>query len=315
MGARYMTRSHSPRIHGILWFCLDVLPILLIACVLAIAYYLDSTKVPVIDPTSLAATMIASGLFSCAVLEAMKRLFRIRGLYQQRQARRWFAAQARKQLEPKSRRPYDEEFPDFGRRPHDEEFLDFRRISPSGKSPVIELAGFGLIDLSGKWAVMEVLTVAGVVGSHDVRSSLRSRRSFGTILEGLLVFDLPIEQLTAQVAEAADKALENPKKYPALTFVLLGDSFEPGSKQEPVAAADNIRRHLDLFQISIGQRWRRYISASALALSGLVSLAITATSPDYSSGFFITSVGAVFIGGFISWVIRDIAAGIERWRR
>ncbi|MDQ4490834.1 hypothetical protein RBS60_11570 [Sinomonas sp. ASV486] len=278
------TRRRYPSLADAFWFCLDVLPVLVIACVILLSYLIDGTKLGSVDLASLAGTVVMSGLLSCAVLETAKRLLRIRGLYQQRQARLWFAAQTRNQVENEMIRGNPDDL---------------------------------YFDPSGKTAIMELLSVAGVVGYQQISKYYTRGRSFGTVLEGLIVFDLPIEQLTAQVAQAADAALEHPQGYPALTVALFGSprSLEADSENIDLSAAVSIRRSLDLFQISIGQRWRRYISASPLALSGLFALAMTSLGPRNSNGFFLTTVAAVFIGGYLSWLTRDLSAGIERWRR
>lgn len=264
---------------GFLLVVSDALPLVLVAAVALYVWNLfamgfGDSAARPADLLDLLAIAAVSGLCSCATLEAAKRLLRLRGLYQHRQIRLWLA-------------------------------------SAAGNHAV------------GKAAIMELLKYTGVLTQAEFQRFLvhgRPSRSAGTLLEGLLLFDLPVEQLTAQISDALEAALQNPAKYPALYASMVDKSIRPDrltsdtKTDRGLEALVQGRLSIDRLQISVGNRWRRYISGAALGLSGLVGLNFWQAT-GAPGDVIVASLVVTFAGGFISWFLRDLAAGIERWRR
>lgn len=150
------------------------------------------------------------------------------------------------------------------------------------------------------------------------------------------VFDLPIEQLCAQIGSAADLAITRPDVNAELLLALMGpdrladiDSLAPpdkvqdgrirrGHRDDDNAyglVAQGARTGIDLMQISLGQRWRRGVRSSAVVISGIIGAVgvffVQITWP--TRALFI--LAALILGGFFAWLVRDLSAIIERARR
>jgi hypothetical protein len=132
------------------------------------------------------------------------------------------------------------------------------------------------------------------------------------------LFDLPIGQLVAQISAAIDTGFADPNRYQALLSVLVGESFLTErranvSGSDRMRESQQIRTAIDQLQISVGERWRRYVQGTALWLSGLYGFALAFLLNIPGRSVYVLS--ALFIGGLFSWIARDVASGVERWRR
>lgn len=170
-------------------------------------------------------------------------------------------------------------------------------------------------------------------------------------------FDVPVEQLTAQIEIVADKETSTIiESLRATDFVqqltlgivslLLGfpsnldfavwaaiqaGKYETDSKNylREISADDpdarlrelestlttQIELELNYIQRTIGDTWRRFVRLSACIIASLITAAILIVG---DSGFLLvlfTSVAIGVLGGFFSWVARDLLAIIERQRR
>lgn len=150
------------------------------------------------------------------------------------------------------------------------------------------------------------------------------------------VFDLPIEQLCAQIGSAADFAISKPDEYAELLLALMGpaglksiDDLAPprdiaegrirrGLNKDGDAyalVAQTVRQGIDLMQISLGQRWRRGVRRTAVLISGMLGFAgvlfVQITWPTR----VLFALAALVLGGFFAWLVRDMAAIVERVRR
>jgi hypothetical protein len=248
--------------------------------------------------------VLVSGLASMATIEVAKRLFGLRGHYQRLQVMGW---------------------------------LRSRTAQPAVGSAGSAQDG----SVAGAAASGELYKAMGL----DQESSHLQRR---------WLFDLPIDQLVAQVSSAVDIALADAAHYQLLLEAISGEATAanaaPAAKEEPPAkeasppdaataagsaaavgaaatllraegAADSefrrsqrVRSGLDQLQISVGGRWRRYVQGTALWLSGLYGILLVFVTRAPSSARPEYIIGALLIGGMLSWVARDIAAVIERWR-
>lgn len=139
----------------------------------------------------------------------------------------------------------------------------------------------------------------------------------------LRVFNLPTEQLAAQVGAAADVALAAPTDEAAAhRWLIAGLSnvppqFDPatGEKEESpgdIRRSQRVEVGVDQLQISLGERWRRYVQGAALWISGAFGIGLIHATNQGAARYVLA---AWLVGGLFAWAARDLAAVIERLRR
>ena len=161
--------------------------------------------------------------------------------------------------------------------------------------------------------------------------------------EVLRAFNLPAEQLSAQISGAADVALTRPDEFPDLVSCLVGrPSTTPStrSKEPPVATDDAVtdphvssqtrlpnesdifyedaqlvRAGVDHLQIILGERWRTLIQGAAVWIAGAYGIGLTHAAQLPNNAEPREVLAALMIGGPIAWIARDLSALIERLRR
>jgi hypothetical protein len=175
----------------------------------------------------------------------------------------------------------------------------------------------------GQSAFAELLVAVGLnkaEGSQrqQKRSGLKRLR-FEQDLERF--FDLPMEQLAAQVSDAVEVAITNPREYRSMLAGLGAPPNDYGAKGGGLThevernLALSARAGIDALQISVGERWRRYVRSTAVWVSGAVGVLLTRYGDftEASRPTFILT--ALFLGGAVAWSARDVSAGLEKWRR
>lgn len=169
--------------------------------------------------------------------------------------------------------------------------------------------------------------------------------------ELLRVFDLPTEQLCAQIGIAADQAMSRPNDYAELLLALTGPAglkridvlappsivfpdgqivrergredldeentaFEPDENDMAYPlVAQGVRAGVDMLQISLGQRWRRGIQWSAVVVSGILGVIGAFLLGEPVTAQVLLGVSALVLGGSFAWLARDLVAIVERARR
>jgi hypothetical protein len=165
------------------------------------------------------------------------------------------------------------------------------------------------------------------------------------------LFNLPVEQLAAQISLAADLAVSYPSEYKNLLEALTGQPVEaatatgieatnpPGSaggnlphsgKSEPSASPSastvnvptdteirrsyQVRSGMDGLQLYVGQGWRRTVRLNAVLISGLLGVVWVRFLNIYPSLSVAYILSGLILGGFISWFLRDLVAIVERLR-
>jgi hypothetical protein len=166
----------------------------------------------------------------------------------------------------------------------------------------------------GKLALDELDQALGAdIPSGSSRADVLSKQ-----IDRLRLFNLPMEQVAAQVSEAAETQLMINPTTSNLLAALVGEPISTAPTDEPI---DTIRAHrlqagVDALQISVAERWRRYIRSSAVALSGLVGVLIAQNLNDRTlNGETTLVLGSLILGGVISWLARDLFALVERLRQ
>jgi hypothetical protein len=135
--------------------------------------------------------------------------------------------------------------------------------------------------------------------------------------ETLRMFNLPTEQLSAQLATAADVGLTAGSTYEILITTLartLPETKDPDS-DAAFLRAQRVRAGIDRLQISLGEQWRRSIQGAAMWIAGLygIGLVHAADLPDRTEPRYV--LVALLLGEPIAWTLRDAAALLERARR
>jgi hypothetical protein len=302
-------------------------PFLLIGAIVALGLILQfHAGRPTAPPPTIAAQLlglsIVAGIFSMAAVQMVKSLLGIRGVYQQRQIREWFK--------------------DRDRSSDDNGYNEF---------------------LSALDSTLQVSRGVESPESMSLQDQRRLQRQSNRLVRDKLryLFDLPIEQVCAQVSNAADIAFASPENYQEFLICLAGEpifrrfshvreavaasspqairipSPEAATTPSPEAAttpspeavnearmelSHYVRSGIDQLQVSVGHRWRTYVRATAVWVSGLIGLAIVglsstasrelATTPSRERGLYILT--SVIAGGFLSWFTRDLVAIVERLR-
>lgn len=236
------------------------------------------TESAVSSPREVLWFAVICGLASMATLEVAKELFGLRGIYQRHQIAFWLQQRA----------------------PNDE----------------IEHKVFGLL--------LSAMGIDQTACNAEDRQHYRAERRAAKNQKNNL-FALPIEQLAAQISIAVDFALSNPRRYSALLGCLAAEHHVPGAGQgrtrhkdvggTELRLAQRVHAGVDHMQISVGERWRRYVRGTAVLVSGFYGIFLAKTKIATEGAEFSNILTALIIGGLLSWIFRDLAAAIERWRR
>jgi hypothetical protein len=141
------------------------------------------------------------------------------------------------------------------------------------------------------------------------------------------VFNLPSEQLAAQISAAADLALTS-EKDDRYTYFLASvtkderDLPSEGASQTPTETdeaqdlrrAQQVRIGLDQLQVALRDRWRRYLWGAGLWISGAygIGLAFAGNRETVEGPRHV--LAALVLGGVVAAVARDLTAIVERLR-
>lgn len=182
-------------------------------------------------------------------------------------------------------------------------------------------------------------TVADLADAQRQLASIELQRA---LLGGLSphelqrVFNLPVEQLCAQIGAAADLAMSEPQDHAELLLALTGpawlkeiDSLAPPNRvvngrifrrrsEDNTAyalVAQAARSGVDMMQISLGQRWQRGVRLAAIYVSGLLGVTAAVLVHGSVLAQVLLGAAALVLGGFFSWLTRDLVAIVERVRR
>jgi hypothetical protein len=228
------------------------------------------------------------GMGAFATLEILKRVLAVRGYYQRIQTRRWLADR-------------------------------------SGR---------------GDQAFDELLAAMGLNVQLTKERRLRGLRELS---QEHRVFNLPTEQLAAQISAAADVALATKGRHyvtflagvtglslravhAAFSELALGELSEPELRavdQGSFGVSQWVRAGIDQLQISLAERWRRFLQSAALSIAGIYGVVLARESvPTLAQGSQLRGtseslfiLAALIVGGMFAWILRDIAAALERTRR
>lgn len=150
------------------------------------------------------------------------------------------------------------------------------------------------------------------------------------------LFNLPAEQMVAQIGAAARVVLDFPREeqcrdlfcsltaqaeHGDLDLVMMGKEQIPEPTKSRYVDARNrvfpvVQRSLDALLISMKDDWTWWNRAGAVALSVVLILSALAVSgnlkDDARLGFYLI---AAILGGFVAPVAKDLVASLERFRK
>jgi hypothetical protein len=138
--------------------------------------------------------------------------------------------------------------------------------------------------------------------------------------DAVRVFNLPTEQLIAQISAATDVLLARQSaKEPVnpLIDAFAGKHGPPPENERDLTMflAQDIEVGIDHLQISLSERWRGYVQSAALWIAGAYGIALEQTADVAKGAGALYVLAALLIGGMIAWSVRDLAAVLERARR
>ena len=210
-------------------------------------------------------------------------------------------------------------------------------------------------------AFEQLLHLSTGVGSADAASTTRHDASQAHQHDGrferslsLALFELPIERLMGQIQDAADQTLHNPQRHPDLFAFLTrsaraddvtmwlrdvdqlashsqaSDQLRKDTAERYTRIKQQVRRHLDSFQIVSTLRWREW-NLRAMAVVGAVwmlalQLLALAHMPDGSwkpVGDFVAQLSPLTMtklllvaafGGALAPVVKDLIDSLRKGR-
>jgi hypothetical protein len=258
--------------------------------------------------------------------------------------------------------------------------FDFAKLEKSA----IQILLFGIAVGVTAMAIIEVLKrllPIRAVYHIALLSKNLGRESFDFLAEAIsgnrrraIFFDLPIEQLSAQIGVVLDQIVAAIEVMPIvwdpltergfvgehsismkhrleLVNAVVGRPFFVLQQQEPLATPSGanevpatpsganevpatpsevnaeLRRdmetalrsaldsRLDTLQLSVASGWKRVVRLSAALVSAASALALSVLSGVNYQVLLVALLAAFVVGGFFSWLSRDLVALVERWRR
>ena len=139
------------------------------------------------------------------------------------------------------------------------------------------------------------------------------------------VFNLPSEQLAAQISAATDLALTAEKadreRYAYFLAAVTRDGRDlPGSMQTETEEerdfrrAQQVRIGLDQLQVALRDPWRRYLWGAGLWLSGAYGIGLAFAGGREAVEGPRHVLAALVLGGVVAAIARDLTAIVERLR-
>ncbi|MGR6962974.1 hypothetical protein ACU610_00690 [Geodermatophilus sp. URMC 61] len=233
--------------------------------------------------------------------------------------------------------------------------------APSGWVALLVIMGSGVAAMISIEIVRRLVPIRGIYQRRAVSRLLGGAVTSGSpygLRAELAWYDVPLEQLIAQMGGIAEKELlaleadsgsSDTRQVPALLGALTKMEEMQLTTSMPVPAPTlpsqySIRRRrdepmtmeyrevpgdeaevrarleaaLDELQIVIGARWRRCLRLSGCLLAACITYIAIAVAyyPQGDGAALLPFLPSAFIlGGFISWLARDLVAAVERWRR
>lgn len=199
--------------------------------------------------------------------------------------------------------------------------------------------------IRGGFQLGAVVDWLGGAAAEELQRHLTARGGMGR-RRRFAPFDVPVEQLSARVGYVLTDVASSPWKAPVLALRLadpsdagksallrfirdsqlaasVGDDEEYGPLVPEVRQAWReesgdfeltAQARLDAFQLETTRAWRRYLTWLSIAVSAFVGALVSFILIADWLTLGLTLGLCATIGAFLSWLVRDITAGVERWR-
>ncbi|MSP48376.1 MAG: hypothetical protein EXQ95_03505 [Alphaproteobacteria bacterium] len=144
-------------------------------------------------------------------------------------------------------------------------------------------------------------------------------------------FELPAEQVVAQMNAAAQIAMDYPRRHTALLSVLsagvsaddlatflagpTGPEAQPRYTDARNRIGHRLQRNLDGLLIALGNDWRWWMQIIAIALTLLIVEIAVVLSTNWSLAAILWAVPVGIIGGYLAPITRDLVAALQNLRR
>lgn len=192
----------------------------------------------------------------------------------------------------------------------------------------------GVMSMAIIETVKRLTRVRGLYQAYQVRHWMGSRGQFGALVAATggqssivgidQLFDLPVEQLIAQISAVADSSVMS--RSPEGTLMLTGLARMSTGDLEKLFGQDStgaslvelnqrVQTGLNLLQVHVGQGWARQVRLTGCWLSGLIGLLVATfgyVPPGLAREYVLS---ALLVGGFFAWLARDLTSLVERRRR
>jgi hypothetical protein len=250
-----------------------------VAFILRVGVHLDE-----VDVGDVVWAVVLSGAAACALVELGKRLLPFRAVYNRRETGYWMRERLREVFHRLD--PDDAEAATA-------EALEFARRAIMGLDDALQAPA---MLHHGRWMTLRYATLSA--------------------------YNLPAEQFVAQVAIAADRSLRGGLRQAWVSSLVRLPPSEATSpdqdryrtpEEQSSWYADEVAFALDQLQNQLTTRWRFRVQLASVALSGAVAaVSVLATDATHAGAYVLA---ALLFGGFVSWVVRDATASLERFRR
>lgn len=276
-----------------------VFPVVMASLFLQLALIASGGNVRPIDTPKAVSITLLSGLCAMIAVETLKRLVPIRGAYNRRQTAKW---------------------------------LDRRRDTGGAAMGQLVRAMTLHPDVNRTVEVSVQPENKGdpINPNADMDQALgTSWASFAPTGEGVAgAFNLPAEQLSAQLSGAIERAWRTPEEFRALLRAMcprltdedlsrLAERKSHSDRTDDASAylAYDLPSAIDQLQIHLAGRWRQYLQATSWWLAGAFGLVLAVANVVPETNPFTATLVALAFGGFVAWLSRDLAAVVERLRR
>lgn len=318
------------------WIFHNAVPIVVGALVVAYAVVGSWDPSFPVDGSRIIAIVLWSGITSMVVVETIKRLIPLRGFYQRRETGLWLQRRDWQARRRRVRR-YSTLVPDETVRKELAEAA--REIGATSDQRARHDRIRAAERLISDWEARSTTAAPGTPSAARKTSEPRSA------IEGLLaalnidstagrrsgagvgtVFNLPAEQLAAQISGAVESACQDPVTYRRLLEALDKAPQDPETGPggtgipDPVEEIDaeramRLSQAVDELQIHLAGRWRHYVRATTWWLAAVIGSVLAALGTTAGVHTRLAVLACLVLGGFVAWTARDLTAVVERARR
>jgi len=270
--------------------------------------------------TRYAVTLAGLGVLTMAILEAVKKLFNVRQLFQRNALQAWIGQH------------------DSGRRAA-KHYVSQPAGAPAAAASAETAPGRGYAWAQAHAELLHLTT--GLALDRNAADNASVPDTPFTRSVGFALYELELPQLMGQLQEAADAALNHPQLYPNwFAFLTRGCAAEDVQRWRSAlaesrggAAAESerqafgelyarlrmlVRRQLDTFQTVTAYRWREWNQFYAWALGAALMFAaqaLAALTDQRALPNLAMMIAVSLLGGLLAPVAKDLVDALSKMKR